>query len=100
MSLASHYNVYNTWLRILRSRGFALEVTGIPQPDGSYPVEKRWFARQDGFCFTADNPIELLGLTSIYDHVHPADDRPYWWCVKGDDVMSELLEKAFPDDPS
>jgi hypothetical protein len=95
--LASHGNVYNTCLRILRARGFELAVSGEPQPDGNYPVERQWFARKEGFYFCADNPIELLGLVAVYDYVRPADDRPYWWKVDGPDVESELLEAAFPD---
>ena len=97
MGLASHANVYGTCLRILRSRGFDLEVRGDPEPDGSYPVEKHWIARKGGFYFCGDNPVELLGLVAVFDHVQPATDRPYWWQVEGPDVESELLEAAFPD---
>jgi hypothetical protein len=97
MGLASHANVYNTCLRILRARGFELQVSGEAEPDGSYPVECLWIARKDGFYFCGDNPIELLGLVGIFDHVQPKDDRPYWWVVEGADISSELLEAAFPD---
>jgi hypothetical protein len=99
MGLASHANVYNTCLRILRSRGFALEVSGEPRPDGAYPTDCHWIARKDGFYFCADNPIELLGLVAISDHVRPEEDRPYWWAVHGPDIESELMEAAFPDEP-
>ena len=98
MGLASHANVYNTCLRILRSRGFALEVSGDPEPDGSYPVACRWVARKGDFHFRADNPVELLGLVAVYDHVRPQEDRPYWWSVAGPDIRTELLEAAFPDE--
>ncbi len=97
MGLASHLNVHNTCLRILRSRGFELEVTGDPEPDGSCPVEKHWIARKDGFYFCGDNPIELLGLVAVYDYVKPTEDRPYWWRVEGADDVGELLEAASPD---
>ncbi len=97
MGLASHGNVYNTCLRILRSRGFTLEVSGEAEPDGSYPVVCRWIARKDDFYFCGDNSIELLGLIAIYDYVRPQEDRPYWWAVEGPDVWSELMEMAFPD---
>jgi hypothetical protein len=89
--------VYNTCLRILRARGFELEVSGEPQADGSYPVECLWIARRDGFYFCGDNPIELLGLVAVYDYVKPTEDRPYWWKVEGPDVEGDLLEAAFPD---
>ena len=97
MGLASNANNYNTCLLILRSRGFALEVSGEAEPDGSYPSECRWIARKGGFYFCGDNPIELLGLVAIYDHVQPQDDRSYWWAVAGPDVGLELMETAFPD---
>jgi len=97
MGLASHANVYNTCLRILRSRGFALEVRGDAEPDGSYPVQCHWIARKGDFYFCGDNPIELLGLVAVYDHVQPQEERPYWWAVDGPDVWAELMEAAFPE---
>jgi hypothetical protein len=97
MGLASNANVYNTCLRILRARGFALEVSGEPEPDGSYPASCNWIARKDGFYFCGDNPIELLGLVAIFDHVRPTADESYWWAVKGPDIWRELMKAAFPD---
>jgi hypothetical protein len=97
MSLYSHANVYNTCLRILRSRGFAPRVEGELTADGCYPTSAQWFAEKEGFSFIADNPVELLGLVAIYDHVHPEDDRPYWWAVDGSDIWSALMEAAFPE---
>lgn len=44
-----------------------------------------------------DNPIELLGLVRIYDHVQPAEDADYWWGVNGEDIRREVMLKAFPD---
>jgi hypothetical protein len=97
MGLASNSNVYNTCLRILRSRGFALEVRGEAEPDGSYPIQCQWIARKGDFYFCGHNPIELLGLVAVFDHVKPKEDRSYWWAVEGPDVWSELMEAAFPD---
>ncbi len=98
MSLGSHPNVYNTCLRILRTRGFALKVEGeMTVGDDSYPADALWIARQGEFIFRADNPIELLGLVAIYDHVQPTAAQPYWWSVPGADIRTELLDAAFPD---
>jgi hypothetical protein len=97
MGLASHLNVFNTCLLILRARGFELEVSGERRDDGCYPVGCHWIARKDGFYFCGDNPIELLGLVAIYDHIQPTEDRSYWWRIEGPDVWEELLEAAFPD---
>jgi hypothetical protein len=77
-----------------------LEVTGEPQPDSGPPARQFWIARKDGFYFCGDNPIELMGLVAIYDHVQPQEDRPYWWKVEGPEIWSELLEAAFPDKQS
>jgi len=95
MSLSSHANVYNTCLRILRHRGYDLRLTGDVLPDGSYPPDPLWIAQKGGFKFCADNPIELLGLTAVYDHVGPTAAAPYWWSVEGPDIWAELHEKAF-----
>ena len=96
MSLSSNFNVYNTCLRILRVRGFELHVEGELSADGCYPADAVWIAEKAGFRFMAHNPIELLGLAAIYDHVQPAENRSYWWLVEGADIWDELMEKAFP----
>lgn len=93
--LVRHANVVNTCLRILRDRGFELEVIGEITDDLSYPTEATWAAAKDGFIFRADSPIELLGLVAVYDYVKPAEDKPYWWRVEGADIRSELLSAAF-----
>jgi hypothetical protein len=100
MSLGSHPNVYNTCLTILRARGFVLHVEGELDADGCYPVDALWVAENSGFRFAADNPIELLGLVAIYDHVQPKEQRSYWWVVDGPDIRTELMEAAFPDNAS
>ena len=81
MGLASNGNVRNTCLRILRQRGYALRVEGELDADGCYPAEAFWIAEKNGFHFCGDNPIELLGLVAIYDHVQPKEDESYWWVV-------------------
>ena len=109
MGLSSHANVYNSCLLILRDRGFELEVSGDQKDAGGYPTDLLWIARKDGFTFSADNPIELLGLVAIFDIKQPAEDRSYWWTVEGPedrsywwtvegpDVWTQLMEIAFPD---
>jgi len=99
MSLGSHANVYNTCLRILRRRGYTLRVDGEMTADGCYPTTCIWIAEQGEYCFAADNPIELLGLVAIYDHLRPqAEAKSYWWFVEGPDIWTELMETAFPDE--
>ena len=97
MSLSSNFNVYNTCLRILRVRGFELHVEGELDADGCYPTDVVWIAKKAGFRFMTHNPIELIGLVAIYDHVQPTENRPYWWLVEGPDIWDELMEKAFPN---
>jgi hypothetical protein len=97
MGLSSHINVWNTCLRILRQRGFALRVEGEARADGCHPTDALWIAEKDGFFFCGDNPIELLGLVAVHDRVRPGEDLPYWWRVDGPDVYTELMEAAFPD---
>lgn len=97
MGLGSHLNVYNTCLHILQSRGFELEVSGEPAPDNSYPASCLWIARRGDFHFCGDNPIELIGLVAIYDHLQPSEDIPYWWKINVPDISTELMEKAFPE---
>lgn len=100
MGLATHANVYNTCLRILRDRGFELMISGDRlRHDVSYPVEVYWVAQKDGWRFSADNPIELLGLVAIYDYKQPREEQSYWWHVDGPDIWTELMDSAFPKRP-
>ena len=100
MGLASHLNVHNTCLLILKARGFTLEVSGDKDPEGGYPDRFFWKALKDNFYFCADNPIELIGLVAVYDYLKPSDDLDYWWRIDGADIYDELLEKAFSDEPT
>jgi len=85
-ALSSHANIYNTCLRILQERGYTLS---LKESDDDYI----WIAAKGEYDFWADNPIELLGLASIYEYHAPTDDPvPYWWVVKGDNIRRELLD--------
>ena len=98
-SLSSWPNVYNTCLRILRQRRYRLWVEGELDADGCYPSDMAWMAEKNGVTFHADNPIELLGLTAVYEyHGAPVDVEPYWWSVEVPHIWQELLDAAFPLD--
>ena len=97
MGLGSHPNAYNTCLRILAGKGYALRVTGEVVEEGQYPVDCQWIAEKDDFYFCANNPIELLGLVAVREHLRPAEDVSYWWRTVGPDLDSELKERAFGD---
>ena len=76
-SLHAHANVCETRLQLLERRGYSLHVElGVDDED---PYVYR--AERDDFTFTAWNPIELFGLTAIYEEVNPTDSRPCWWCA-------------------
>ena len=90
MPLTSHGNVENTCLRILRNRGFKLFLEDHESGAWGY----LWIAEKDGFRFYGWNPVELLGLVAIFDHVKPKEDTPYWWTVKGPNVREELMAEA------
>jgi hypothetical protein len=79
-NLHAHANVWETCLQLLERRKYSLRVE-IGVDDGDDEPYVYW-AERDGFTFSAWNPIELLGLTSIYEDVEPSDARPYWWCAR------------------
>jgi hypothetical protein len=95
MTLSSHANVYNTCLSILRQRGYALRLE-YGANDGEEYESPLWIAEKDGFRFMADNAIELLGLTAIFEFVKPTKNEPYWWSVDGPDIWDELQNAAPP----
>jgi hypothetical protein len=53
-----------------------------------------WIAEKDGFYFCAGNPIELLGLVAVREHMKPAADVSYWWHTDGPDLLSEMRDSA------
>jgi hypothetical protein len=96
--LSANDNLFNTCLRILRHRGFALSVAGDGGDADHYPEHLVWTAHSPAFAFRAENPIALLGLVAIHDHLRPADERKHWWHLDGPDIRAELLAEAFDRD--
>jgi hypothetical protein len=85
-ALVGSGNVYNTCLRIMRSRGYSLTFESTENDFF------QWWAEKNGYDFVANNPIELLGLVSIYEY-HQPDGPPtdYWWSVDGSNIYDELI---------
>ena len=90
-SLYAHVNVENTCLRILRSKGYALNV----YEDGSKYLYE---ARNGDYYFLAHDPIALLGLIAIYEFKGQPNGtpQPYWWVVKGEDIRKALQATTTP----
>ena len=96
--LSSHVGVYNTCLRILDGRGYALSVRGEADDDGE-PIasELLWIASRGPFEYRADNPVELLGLCAIEWEIQPPPDATsHWWNPPGEDLLKRLLLESFP----
>jgi hypothetical protein len=81
LNLSSYLNVYNTCLVILRRRGFVLAYDR---------TNDSWSAQKDEYSFRADNPIELLGLTTIFEEIQPQDRNEYWWMLREPNILAEL----------
>ncbi len=91
-SLATHINVWETCLQQLHRNGFTLRVEFDEDERPRY-----WYAERDRFDFVADNPIELLGLTSVYEDIRPTRDDPYWWSASTDtsiQILDHLYRNA------
>lgn len=89
-ALTSAENVHESCLRVLRARGFSLSrvLDQFEERPGGYRAERA------GFSFEAPTPLELLGLTALYEYARPSDDESRWWLARGSDVESELLQSA------
>lgn len=73
-ALSEHVNVYTTALAVLEHKGFTIW----------YDRERDTFrAERDGWEFWADNPISLLGLTTIFEHRNPTEYTDRWWETEG-----------------
>jgi hypothetical protein len=89
-ALGSHGNVYNTCLLILKAHGFSLSIED--SDEGNDSSSTIWMAEKNGYDFHADNPIELLGLVSIYEYHRPdGEPTPYWWSIDGPDIFKDLI---------
>lgn len=95
-ALGSNANVWNTCLRIIRDCGFELRLeSDDPEAD---MMDCFWVAEKNGYDLWAGNPIELLGLVKIYECTNPKNEVvPYWWVVKGTDIIDELAERKWPE---
>ena len=69
-ALGAYANVFNTALVILQHKGFRVWTS---------ESETEWFVEREGWDFMADDPIQLLGLVSIYEFQRPAAYQEYWW---------------------
>ena len=79
--LSSYLNVYNTALVVLERKGWTLRRDKVCDD---------WYATKDGWEFLADNPMELLGLVSIYEHHAPKKKAEYWWKIDQPDILRKL----------
>lgn len=86
-------NVWNSCLRVLKSRGYHLSIA-CKAPAEADLITKHsqvtWFAEKNGIQLVAPNPTELLGLAGVVEHQKPAATEPYWWVVDGENLLEEL----------
>ncbi len=70
-TLSEHSNVHNTALILLGRKGYQV-----------WEEQKLYFAEKDGWDFCADDPVQLLGLISIFDTLSPTEYSDYWWRIR------------------
>jgi hypothetical protein len=86
-ALGAYSNVLNTALVVLERKGFRV---------WSDEAQENWYAERDGWDFIADDPIQLLGLVSIFEHRKPTEFREYWWQLQ-EPYLIDNVPKAPPD---
>lgn len=89
-ALSEHVNVYNTALSVLTEKGFQ-----VWTPDAGATV----CAERGGWDFHADNPVSLLGVIAIFEHMHPSVFRDYWWRSTGELDYRNLPTRPRPYEP-
>jgi hypothetical protein len=95
-SLSSHGNVYNICLLVLHRKGYKLWVEQYIENTRNnvahIPIYT-WKAKKNDYDFAADDPIQLLGLVSVYEHIEPSNIlTPYWWTTNDDQAESIYRE--------
>lgn len=71
-ALSYYTNVHNTALVILKRKGFRLWT----EQGGDLIC-----AEKDGWDFMANDPVQLLGLISVYETQQPSEFNEYWWKI-------------------
>ncbi len=89
--LVAANNTWNTCLILLHQMGFELKIAGPPNKQGG-TSRCTWNALKDDTKLTAYNPIELLGLATIFNHHAPNTHDDYWWRVDGPAILDELVK--------
>lgn len=84
-ALSYYANVHNTALVILERKGYRVWTEGE-----TYRAEK------DGWDFLADDPVQLLGVVSIYEFHRPTSFREYWWKID-EPWLRDSLPTAAPE---
>jgi hypothetical protein len=88
-NLSYYSNVHNTALVILQRKGYRVWTKPNAKGDG------KWIcAEKDGWDFLAGDPVQLLGIVSIFEFHQPSDCPDYWWKI--DDPW---LCDSIPDTP-
>jgi hypothetical protein len=85
-ALGCYANVFNTALVILQRKGYR-----VWQGNGGLIC-----AEKNGWDFTADDPVQLLGLISIYESQQPASYREYWWKIDEPWLIEDIADEP-PD---
>lgn len=86
-SLSEYVNVYDSVLEVLRKKGFWV---WMDEHTDMFCAEK------DGWDFMAENPISLLGLVALFEHLGPDTYKEYWWKLEGP-LDYQTLPKKPPD---
>ena len=72
-ALSYYSNVHNTALAILKQKGYRV---WYDDENG-----RMIWGEKNGWDFLADDPVQLLGLVSIYEHSNPSEYSEYWWKI-------------------
>lgn len=80
-ALGEYANVYDTAIAVLEQKGFAV---------WHNETAEMFCAQRDGWDFTADSPISLLGLVAIYEHKDPPTYTEYWWKTQPERRSTDL----------
>lgn len=67
-SLSAYRNVFGAAHEALRRKGFQVWKDG-----------ELFWCEKDGWDFCADDPMQLLGLVSLFELVAPEQYEEYWW---------------------
>ncbi|RYD29806.1 MAG: hypothetical protein EOP86_21045 [Verrucomicrobiaceae bacterium] len=86
-ALTAYSNTENTALVVLKQKGYQLWYE---------EATESYFAEKNGWDFSAESAMELLGAVAVFEHFSPEAFESYWWRKESPELLHNLPSSPNP----